>query len=81
VRSAAGEYRSGVGLNERVNDRFGYRIGIEHDTRDKQVQSTVGASLLPRYSQLELELHPFRCRALELIRPAPVAVPYCMAVA
>ena len=54
VRSAAGEYRSGVGLNDRINDRFGYRIGIEHDTRDKQVQSIVGASLLPRYSQLDL---------------------------
>ncbi|WP_390957200.1 fimbria/pilus outer membrane usher protein [Pseudomonas moorei] len=54
VRSTAGEYRSGVGLNERVNDRFGYRIGVEHDTRDKQVQSTAGVSLLPHSSQLDL---------------------------
>ncbi|PTT97270.1 outer membrane usher protein, partial [Pseudomonas sp. HMWF031] len=54
MRSTAGEYRSGVGLNERVNDRFGYRIGVEHDTRDKQVQSTAGVSWLPRSSQLDL---------------------------
>ena len=54
VRSAAGEYRSGVGLSEQVNDQLGYRIGIEHDTRDRQVQSSAGVSLLPRYSQLDL---------------------------
>ncbi|MBV7572910.1 fimbria/pilus outer membrane usher protein [Pseudomonas sp. PDM32] len=54
VRNSGGEYRSGVGLNERVNDQFGYRIGVEHDTRDKQVQSSAGVSLLPRYSQLDL---------------------------
>jgi outer membrane usher protein FimD/PapC len=53
VRSSDGEYRSGVGLSERVNDQFGYRVGVEHDTRDKQVQSTVGVSLLPRYTQLD----------------------------
>lgn len=54
VRNTGGEYRSGVGLNERVNDQFGYRVGVEHDTRDKQVQSSAGVSLLPRYSQLDL---------------------------
>lgn len=54
VRSSAGEYRSGVGLSERVNDQLGYRVGVEHDTRDKQVQSTAGVSLLPRYTQLDL---------------------------
>jgi outer membrane usher protein FimD/PapC len=54
VRSSGGEYRSGVGLNERVNDQFGYRVGVEHNTRDKQVQSTAGVSLLPRFSQLDL---------------------------
>ncbi|WP_448109214.1 fimbria/pilus outer membrane usher protein [Pseudomonas azerbaijanoccidentalis] len=54
VRNTGGEYRSGVGLNERVNDQFGYRIGVEHDTRDKQVQTSAGVSLLPRYSQLDL---------------------------
>ncbi|PMZ55935.1 outer membrane usher protein, partial [Pseudomonas sp. GW247-3R2A] len=48
VRRSAGEYRSGVGLSERVNDQLGYRVGVEHDTRDKQVQSTAGVSLLPR---------------------------------
>ena len=53
VRSSDGEYRSGVGLSERVNDQFGYRVGVEHDTRDKQVQTTAGVSLLPRYTQLD----------------------------
>ncbi|WP_237885311.1 fimbria/pilus outer membrane usher protein [Pseudomonas sp. PGPR40] len=54
ARSSAGEYRSGMGLSERVNDQLGYRVDVEHDTRDKQVQSSVGVSLLPRYSQLDL---------------------------
>ncbi|WPN29152.1 fimbria/pilus outer membrane usher protein [Pseudomonas sp. P5_109] len=54
VRSSAGEYRSGVGLNEQLNDQLSYRVGVEHDTRDRQVQSSAGVSLLPRYSQLDL---------------------------
>lgn len=54
VRNAGGEYRSGVGLNEQVNDQLSYRVGVEHDTRDKQVQTSAGVSLLPRYSQLDL---------------------------
>ncbi|MNF48285.1 Outer membrane usher protein FimD precursor [compost metagenome] len=54
VRRSAGEYRSGVGLNEQINDQLSYRVGVEHDTRDKQVQSSAGVSLLPRYSQLDL---------------------------
>jgi outer membrane usher protein FimD/PapC len=54
VRSSAGEYRSGVGLSEQINDQLAYRVGVEHDTRDKQVQSTAGVSLLPRYTQLDL---------------------------
>jgi outer membrane usher protein FimD/PapC len=54
VRSSGGEYRSGAGLSEQINDQLAYRIGVEHDTRDKQVQSTAGLSLLPRYTQLDL---------------------------
>lgn len=54
VRSSDGEYRSGVGLSEQINDQLAYRVGVEHDTRDKQVQSTAGVSLLPRYTQLDL---------------------------
>lgn len=53
VRSSDTELRSGIGLSERVNDQLSYRVGAEHDTRDKQVQSTVGVSLLPRYTQLD----------------------------
>ncbi|APC15807.1 outer membrane usher protein [Pseudomonas frederiksbergensis] len=54
VRSSDGEYRSGVGLSEQINDQLAYRVGVEHDTRDRQVQSTAGVSLLPRYTQLDL---------------------------
>ncbi|HEF4757827.1 TPA: fimbria/pilus outer membrane usher protein [Pseudomonas putida] len=54
VRSSDGEYRSGVGLSEQINDQLAYRIGVEHDTRDKEVQTTAGVSLLPRYTQLDL---------------------------
>ncbi|WP_433736994.1 fimbria/pilus outer membrane usher protein [Pseudomonas putida] len=54
VRSSGGEYRSGVGLSEQINDQLAYRVGVEHDTRDKEVQTTAGVSLLPRYTQLDL---------------------------
>ncbi|MGJ7513321.1 fimbria/pilus outer membrane usher protein [Pseudomonas baetica] len=54
VRSSDGDYRSGVGLSEQINDQLAYRVGVEHDTRDKEVQSTVGVSMLPRYTQLDL---------------------------
>lgn len=54
ARSSAGEYRSGVGLSEQINDQLAYRVGVEHDTRDKQVQSSAGVSVLPRYTQLDL---------------------------
>ena len=54
VRNAGGEYRSGVGLSEQINDQLAYRVGVEHDTRDRQLQSTAGVSLLPRYTQLDL---------------------------
>ncbi|KTC21773.1 outer membrane usher protein [Pseudomonas marginalis ICMP 9505] len=53
VRNAGGEQRSGVGLNEQVNDQFSYRVSAEHDSRDQQVETTVGISTLPRYSQLD----------------------------
>jgi outer membrane usher protein FimD/PapC len=54
VRSSAGESRSGVGLSEQIGDQLAYRVGVERDTRDRQVQSTAGVSLLPRYTQLDL---------------------------
>ncbi|MGE8150672.1 fimbria/pilus outer membrane usher protein [Pseudomonas vancouverensis] len=54
VRSSAGEYRSGMGLSEQINDQLAYRVGVEHDTRDRQVQTTAGVSMLPRYTQLDL---------------------------
>ncbi|NUT76540.1 fimbria/pilus outer membrane usher protein [Pseudomonas sp. C1C7] len=54
VRNSDGDYRSGMGLSEQINDQLAYRIGVEHDTRDKEVQTTAGVSLLPRYTQLDL---------------------------
>lgn len=53
VRNSGGEHRSGVGLNEQVNDQLGYRVSAEYDTRDRQVETTLGVSALPRYSQLD----------------------------
>ncbi|BCX70351.1 fimbria/pilus outer membrane usher protein [Pseudomonas izuensis] len=54
VRSSDGDHRSGVGLSEQINDQLAYRVGVEHDTRDRQVQTTAGVSMLPRYTQLDL---------------------------
>lgn len=53
VRNSGGEHRSGVGMNEQVNDQLGYRVSAEYDTRDRQVETTLGLSALPRYSQLD----------------------------
>ncbi|AZF03880.1 fimbria/pilus outer membrane usher protein [Pseudomonas sp. R5-89-07] len=54
VRNSGGEHRTGVGLNEQVNEQLSYRVGAEHDTRDGQVESSFGVSMLPRYAQLDL---------------------------
>jgi outer membrane usher protein FimD/PapC len=54
VRNSGGEHRIGLGLNEQVNDQLSYRVSAEHDSRDQQVESTLGVSYLPRYSQLDL---------------------------
>lgn len=53
ARNSGGEHRTGVGLNEQWDDQFGYRVSAEHDTRDHQVETTLGVSVLPRYSQLD----------------------------
>jgi outer membrane usher protein FimD/PapC len=54
VRNSDGEHRIGVGVNEQVNEQFSYRVSAEHDSRDRQVETTLGASALPRYTQLDL---------------------------
>ncbi|OLY74381.1 outer membrane usher protein [Pseudomonas sp. ATCC PTA-122608] len=54
MRNSGGEHRIGVGLSEQVNDQLSYRVSAEHDSRDQQVESTLGVSYLPRYSQLDL---------------------------
>ncbi|MGY2138089.1 fimbria/pilus outer membrane usher protein [Pseudomonas reactans] len=53
VRNAGGEHRTGLGLNEQINDQLAYRVGVEHDTRDREVESSLGVSALPYYSQLD----------------------------
>ncbi len=54
VRNSGGEHRSGLGLNEQIDDQLSYRLAAEYDTRDRQVETSVGVSALPRYSQLDL---------------------------
>ncbi len=53
LRNSGGEHRVGVGLNEQVNDQFSYRVAAEHDSRDQEVESSLGVSYLPRYSQFD----------------------------
>jgi outer membrane usher protein FimD/PapC len=53
VRNSGGEHRTGLGLNEQIDDQLSYRVSAEHDTRDPQVETTLGLSALPRYSQLD----------------------------
>jgi len=53
VRNSGGEHRTGLGLNEQINEQLAYRVAVEHDTRDREVESSLGLSALPYYSQLD----------------------------
>lgn len=53
ARNSGGEHRTGLGFNEQINDHLAYRVGVEHDTRDREVESSLGISALPFYSQLD----------------------------
>ena len=53
ARNTGGEHRLGTGLNEQVNDQLSYRVGVERDSRDRELESSVGVSALPYYSQLD----------------------------
>ncbi|MBT2372114.1 fimbria/pilus outer membrane usher protein [Pseudomonas fluorescens] len=53
LRNSGGDNRTGVGLNEQINDQFSYQVSAEHDSRDHQVETTLGLSTLPLYSQLD----------------------------
>ena len=53
VRNSGGENRTGLGVTEQIDDQLSYRVSAEHDSSDKQVETTVGVSALPRYSQLD----------------------------
>ena len=54
VRNSAGENRTGMGVTEQLDDQLSYRVSAEHDSRDRQVETTLGVSALPRYSQLDV---------------------------
>lgn len=54
-RGARGDYRSSVVLRERVNERFSYRVGGNHDSRHQAVQSAVGASLTTGFNQVQVD--------------------------
>lgn len=53
ARRAGGEHRLGVGVGEQLNDQLSYRVGVERDSRDREVESSLGVSALPWYSQLD----------------------------
>lgn len=53
ARHTGGEHRLGVGVSEQLNDQLSYRVGVERDSRDREVESSLGVSALPWYSQLD----------------------------
>ena len=53
VRNSAGDHRIGAGVSEQLNDQLSYQVGVERDSRDREVESSVGVSALPYYSQLD----------------------------
>ncbi|MDQ0705921.1 outer membrane usher protein FimD/PapC [Pseudomonas sp. W3I7] len=53
VRNSGGENRTGLGITEQIDDQLSYRVSAEHDSSDHQVETTLGVSALPRYSQLD----------------------------
>ncbi len=53
IRNAGGEHHTGLGLNEQINDQLAYRVGVERDSRDREVESSLGVSALPYYSQMD----------------------------
>ncbi|MBI6977573.1 MULTISPECIES: fimbria/pilus outer membrane usher protein [Pseudomonas] len=54
VRNSGGENRTGLGITEQIDDQLSYRVSAEHDSSDHQVETTLGISALPRYSQLDV---------------------------
>ncbi|OEC50884.1 outer membrane usher protein [Pseudomonas sp. AP42] len=54
VRNSGGENRTGLGITEQIDHQLSYRVSAEHDSSDHQVETTLGISALPRYSQLDL---------------------------
>lgn len=53
ARNTGGEHRLGIGVSEQLNDQLSYRVGAERDSRDREVESSFGVSMLPWYSQLD----------------------------
>lgn len=53
-RESNGSQRVGVSMTETVNDTFGYRVGSERNLTNNTNSITLGASLLPRYAQIDL---------------------------
>lgn len=54
VRNSGGQNRTGLGITEQIDDQLGYRVSAEHDSSDHQVETTLGVSALPRYSQIDV---------------------------
>ncbi|ARB26337.1 fimbria/pilus outer membrane usher protein [Pseudomonas tolaasii] len=53
ARNAGGDHRIGAGVSEQINDQLSYQVGVERDSRDREVESSIGVSTLPYYSQLD----------------------------
>ncbi len=53
ARNSGGEQRLGIGISEPLNDQLSYRVGVERDSRDREVETSLGVSALPYYSQLD----------------------------
>ncbi|AZE53293.1 putative outer membrane usher protein YhcD [Pseudomonas synxantha] len=54
TRRSGSDHRTGVGVSEPLNDQLSYRVDVERDSRDRVMESTIGVSALPYYTQLDL---------------------------
>lgn len=54
VRDRGKSTRYGIDFNDRPSETWSYRISAERDAEARSSTATVGASLLPRYTQLDL---------------------------
>lgn len=54
VRNIGGGHRLGINASDSPSDAFSYRVGSELDTRSNTTTVSAGASMIPRYAQLDV---------------------------